>query len=131
MTLWHVGVTRQLRASGMFVQVTLSGGKVRASLSETLFLDIHFDPTSHSYSYAFIDLTLPYAGDKRRFGWDDFPHPGDETLGALGSHPHHFQERLPDGRWRFAESKFRGKISREIPEVLAFVRHYLLENHSE
>lgn len=61
MTLWHVGVMRLLRESGLFTGVQLSGGKVRALISETRFLDIHFDPNSRSYSYALDrpDLTLP------------------------------------------------------------------------
>jgi len=65
MTLWHTGVIRLLRESGLFVSVQLSGGKVRASLSEARFLDIHFDPTTQSYSYALIDLTLPYPTEEK------------------------------------------------------------------
>lgn len=122
---WHTAVLDQLRASRLFMGVELTGGKVRASLSLTRFLDIHFDPVSHSYSYALIDLTLPYPGDKRLFGWDDFPHPGVNVLAALPSHPHHFQIRQPDGRWQFSASPFRGQIEQEIPAVLAYLREYL------
>lgn len=125
MTLWHAGVMRLLRESGLFVNVQLSGGKVRALLSETLFLDIHFDPTSRSYSYALIDLTLSYPGDKRILGWDDYPHPGALDLAKLASAPHHFQERLPNGSWQFVESQFRGDIEHELPVVLVAVRDYL------
>ncbi len=63
MKLWHVGVIQLLRQSSLFSSVQLTGGKVRAWISETLFLDVHFDPLNHSYSYALIDLTLPYPGD--------------------------------------------------------------------
>lgn len=27
-----------------------------------------------------IDLELPYKGDKRIFGWDDYPHEGVEEI---------------------------------------------------
>ena len=113
------------RESTLFTSVQLSGGKVRAYLSETRFLDIHFDPTSHSYSYALVDLTLPYPGDKRLFGWDDYPHPGIIELADLPSAPHHFQERLPDGKWHFSESAFRGQVEQDVVEVLALVRQYV------
>ncbi len=125
MTLWHAGVMRLLRESDLFVSVQLSGGKVRALLSETRFVDIHFDPTSRSYSYALIDLTLSYPGDKRILGWDDYPHPGWPDMEKLASSPHHFQERLADGSWEFAESTFRGEIENELPVVLAVISDYL------
>jgi hypothetical protein len=41
------------------------GAKVRAMISNTLFLDIYYEPTTKSYSYGLIDLELPYKGDKR------------------------------------------------------------------
>jgi hypothetical protein len=125
MTLWHAGVMRLLRESGLFVSVQLSGGKVRAMLSETRFVDIHFDPTSRSYSYALIDLTLTDPGDKRILGWDDYPYPGLPDLAKLASSPHHFQERLTDGSWMFAESTFRGEIENELAVVLAVINEYL------
>lgn len=53
--MWHKSVLRQLHQSGLFREVILAGAKVRASLSETVFLDIHYDPTSGGYSYALID----------------------------------------------------------------------------
>lgn len=122
---WHTTVLRQLRDSGLFVDVQLVGGKVRATLDTVRFLDIHYDPTTHSYSYAFLDLALPYPGDKRVFGWDDFPHPGDAKLKLLPSHPHHFQERLPNGQWRFDASPCRGEIEIEVIAVLDYLRQYL------
>ncbi|PKO20990.1 MAG: hypothetical protein CVU38_17195 [Chloroflexi bacterium HGW-Chloroflexi-1] len=73
--MWYGPVLKSLRSSSLFVEVSLIGAKVRASLSETLFLDIHFDPTTGSYSYALVDLTSPYSGDKRILGWDDCPNP--------------------------------------------------------
>lgn len=123
--IWHAVAIHLLRASNLFSSVQLVGGKVRGSLRETLFLDIHFDPTTSSYPYALIDLTLPYPGDKRLFGWDDFPHPGDLAKEDLQSHPHHFQKRMPDGSWRFLESSFRGDIENEIPVVLAHIDEHL------
>ena len=122
MSVWHASIIRILRQSGLFANVQLIGGKVRAFLSATRFLDIHFDPTTNSYSYALIDLTLTYAGDKRLFGWDDFPHPNYAALTSLRSYPHHFRERLPDGAWQFSESTFRGDIENEIQEVIEMVR---------
>jgi len=104
---WYGSVLKSLRDSGLFVEVSLIGAKVRASLSETLFLDIHFDPTAGSYSYALIDLTAPYAGDKRIFGWDDYPHEGVEAIRRLPSYPHHFQRRAFNGQWIFEESPMR------------------------
>jgi len=137
-SIWHASIIRILRQSGLFTDVQLAGGKVRAFLSQTLFLDIHYgrafgdhyDPTSGSYSYALIDPTLPYPGDngsrlryhKRALGWDDFPHPDYAALTRLASYPHHFQERLPDGTWRFTESIFRGEIETEIMEVINVIR---------
>ncbi|RPH58963.1 MAG: hypothetical protein EHM81_09040 [Chloroflexi bacterium] len=103
MRLWHAQAVQKLRVSGLFTRVELSGGDVRAFLSESRFLDIHFDPTTCRYSYAMIDLTLPYAGDKRLFGWDDFPHPNSPELHSLPSHPHHYPERRPNGAWMFLD----------------------------
>ncbi|HQV94940.1 MAG TPA: DUF6516 family protein [Anaerolineales bacterium] len=122
MSVWHASVVRMLRQSGLFTDVQLVGGKVRASLSATRFLDVHFDPTTNSYSYALIDLTLAHAGDKRLFGWDDFPHPDYDPLIRLKSYPHHYQERLPDGTWQFIESSFRGDVENEIEEVIETIR---------
>jgi hypothetical protein len=116
-----VSIVRILRESGLFADVQLAVGKVRAILSVTRFLDIYYDPTTSSYSYALIDLTLSYAGDKRLFGWDDFPHPDFTGLTSLASYPHHFQERLPDGSWKFSDSMFRGDVENEINEVIKFI----------
>lgn len=121
MRIWHASVLRTLRQSGLFTNVQLIGGKVRAFLKQTRFLDIHFDPITNSYSYALIDLTLPYAGDKRLFGWDDYPHPDYVALAKLKSYPHHFQERLPNGEWQFSESPFRGDVENEIREVIEVI----------
>jgi hypothetical protein len=71
---WIKLVFEKLQASSLFSEVSLVGAKVRASIDETRFVDIHFDPTTQSYSYAVIDLGLPYPGDKRLYGWDDYPH---------------------------------------------------------
>ncbi|MFZ5821600.1 MAG: toxin-antitoxin system TumE family protein [Chloroflexota bacterium] len=122
MSIWRASVIRILRESGLFSSVQLAGGKVRASLTQTCFLDIHVDPTTNGYSYALIDLTLPYAGDKRLFGWDDYPHPDYAALTSLKSYPHHFQERLDDGTWQFSESAFRGDVESEIREVIEKIR---------
>ena len=121
MSVWHASVVRFLRESGLFADVQLIGGKVRALLSAARFLDVHFDPTTTS-SFALIDLTLPYTGDKRLFGWADFPHLDYDALTLLKSYPHHFQDRLPDGTWQFFESTFRGDVENEIREVIETVR---------
>jgi hypothetical protein len=97
MRVWYKAVVEKLQASGLFSEVRLVGAKVRAALDETRFLDIHFDPTTQSYSYALIDFTLPYSGDKRLFGWDDYPHERVIAIRQLESYPHHFQKRAKDG----------------------------------
>lgn len=125
MSIWHASIIRILRQSGLFADVQLIGGKVRAFLSQTRFLDIHLDPTTNSYSYALIDLTLSYAGDKRLFGWDDFPHPDYAALTNLKSYPHHFQERLENGKWQFSESTFCGDVENEIREVIETIRQHI------
>lgn len=127
MMVWYKGIIEKLRASGLFSEVSSLGAKVRASLDETRFLDIHFDPTSRSYSCALIDLGLPYPGDKRLFGWDDYPHEGVVEIQQLESYPHHFQSRAEDGSWIFEASPMRGDIEREIDTVIAVVRAYLQE----
>jgi hypothetical protein len=116
-----------LRSSELFDAVKLAGAKVRASLDDTTFLDIHFDPTTHSYSYALIDLNLSYTGDKRVFGWDDFPHETVTALKSLSSYPHHFQYRALDGMWIFEESPMRGNVEDEIKIVVARVRAFKME----
>ena len=123
--MWHAPVLSLLRESGLFREVRMEGAKVRATLGDNRFLDIHFDPESRSYSYAFIDLSLSHAGDKRLFGWDDFPHIGDAALAGLSDYPHHFQRRGSDGRWQFSPSEFRGEIDAEIVKVIEFVRRFL------
>ena len=102
-----------------------SGGKVRAEINQNLYLDIHFDPTTKSYSYALIDFSLPYVGDKRLFGWDDFPHENIPRLKALKSYPHHFQKRDSQGIWLFKNSTFRGNIEIEMESVIAYIKSYL------
>ena len=114
-----------MRASGLFSEVNLVGAKIRASVDETRFLDIHFDPTTLSYSYALIDLGLPYPGDKRLLGWDDYPHEGVVEIQQLESYPHHFQKRTDDGSWIFEVSPMRGNVESEIDTVIAVVRAYL------
>ena len=123
--LWHKVVLQRLEASGLFSEVGLVGAKVRAVIDEARFLDIHYDPTTESYSYALIDLGLPYLGDKRLFGWDDYPHEGVVEIEKLKSYPHHFQSRAQDGSWIFEASPMRGDIEHEIATVIAIVRAYL------
>jgi len=123
--LWHKVALRRLEASGLFGEVGLVGAKVRAVIDEARFLDIHYDPTTESYSYALIDLGLPYAGDKRLFGWDDYPHEGVIEIEKLKSYPHHFQSRAQDGSWIFEASPMRGDIEHEMDTVIAVVRAYL------
>ncbi|MBI5253924.1 MAG: hypothetical protein HY930_05970 [Euryarchaeota archaeon] len=86
-------IKHELEASGIFKEVLIIGAKIRAIISETLFLEIYYDPTTKSYSYGLVDMTLPYIGDKRIFGWDDYPHEGMKEIKRLKSYPHHFQRR--------------------------------------
>lgn len=123
--VWYKAITEKLRASSLFREVSLIGAKIRASLDETHFLDIHFDPTTQSYSYALVDLSLPYPGDKRLFGWDDYPHEGVVEIQQLESYPHHFQKRAKDGSWTFEASPMRGAIEHDIDTVIAAVKAYL------
>ena len=123
--MWHRTVTEKLHASGFFSSITLVGAKIRASIDDVRFLDIYFDPTSRSYSYALIDLRLPYPGDKRLIGWDDYPHEGVEELRQLASHPHHFQRRAKDGSWIFETSPMRGEVEWEIEIVIAAIKDHL------
>jgi hypothetical protein len=86
---------------------------------------IHYDPTTKSYSYAFIDLGLSYPGDKRLFGWDDYPHEGVVEIERLKSYPHHFQRRAESGSWTFEASPMQGDIEHEIDIVITVLRGYL------
>jgi len=123
--VWHGPILIKLRKSDLFVNVGLTGAKVRAFVTETLFLDIHYDPTTGSYSYALIDLMSPFFGDKRVFGWDDYPHEGVEVLRQLLSYPHHFQKRSTGGGWHFEESPMRGDIESEMDLVLDALKKHL------
>lgn len=121
---WHRGVIARLESAGCFSKVELLGGKVRATIDRNRFLDIHFDPSTSSYSYSVIDIRLPFPGDKRIFGWDDFPHIGIAELEKLATHPHHFQKR-EGGRWIFEESLMRGDIENEVDRVIEYIKFYL------
>jgi hypothetical protein len=123
--VWHWGVLQKLRQSGLFVEVILIGGKVRARINDSLFLDIHHDPTSGSYSYALIDLTLCVTGDKRICGWDDYPHEGFGRIRELSSYPHHFQRRTESGEWIFEVSSTRGNVEQDMDVVLDELRRHL------
>ena len=123
--MWHRTVAEKLRTCGLFREVHLVGAKVRAVLDDVRFLDIHFDPATRSYSYAFIDLRRPYPGDKRLFGWDDYPHEDVIPIRQLESYPHHFQRRGEDGAWIFEPSSMRGDIEHEIALVIATVKTHL------
>jgi len=122
MTVWYKEVIEKLLSSGLFTEVNLLGAKVRASLDESCFLDVHYDPTTQSYSYALIDLELPYPGDKRLFGWDDYPHEGVAELQKVVTYPHHFRRRAEDGGWIFAASAMRGDIQLEVAVLPALIR---------
>ncbi len=123
--IWYKTVIAKLQASGLFQEVRLIGAKVRAFLDETWFLDIYFSPVTKSYSYALLDLRLPYTGDKRVFGWDDYPHEGVTVLEQLESYPHHFQRRTDDGSWVFESSPMRGNVEDELDIIIAAVQAYL------
>ena len=122
--IWYREVIQKLNATGIFKECLVIGTKVRATISETMFLDIYYDPTTKSYSYGLVDLELPYKGDKRIFGWDDYPHEGVEKMKKLKSYPHHFQSRKGD-KWVFEESPMRGDIIKDIEVVIKTVSEYL------
>jgi hypothetical protein len=66
--VWHGLVMERLRKSGLFTEIALIGAKLRAFLGEAMFLDIHYDPTSGSYSYGRwssfgpLNVFLPWDG---------------------------------------------------------------------
>jgi len=121
---WYKAVLQKLRQANILAEVKIVGAKVRAGVDETTFLDINHDPVSKGYSYALIDLKLPYPGDKRVFGWDDYPHEGIKGIKSMKSYPHHFQRRR-EGGWIFEESEMRGDVEAEIETVIAQVKAYL------
>ncbi|MCS6937439.1 MAG: DUF6516 family protein [Candidatus Bipolaricaulota bacterium] len=126
--MWYVTVKAKLERSRLFRHVEIIGAKVRASISADLFLDIYYDPISRSYSYALVDTSLP--GDKRLFGWDDYPHEHVPEIRRLTSYPHHFQHRQ-GSRWIFEESPMRGDVEREISLVIRHLRAYLKQRASK
>ncbi len=71
---WYKDVIEKLENSKIFSDVEIVGAKVRGVIEEDLYLDIYYDLNSGSYSYALINRELPFPGDKRVFGWDDYPH---------------------------------------------------------
>ncbi|MBN1761897.1 MAG: hypothetical protein JW878_02290 [Methanomicrobia archaeon] len=122
--IWHRGVIQKLTASGLFYECFVIGAKIRAPINDTLFLDIYYDPTTKSYSYGLVDSELPYKGDKRILGWDDYPHEGIKEMKALKSYPHHFQFRKNE-KWVFDDSPLRGDIMKDIEVVIKAVSEYL------
>ena len=125
---WYKAVVDKLRQSGIFKDVRIIGVKIRASIDETTFLDMYYDPTTHNYSYALIDLKLTYPGDKRVFGWDDYPHEGVKEIENLRSYPHHFQIRKKDGTWLFKESNIRGNIEIEVDIIVRMIKKYMCKD---
>lgn len=121
---WYREVRTQLEGSGLFTEVEIVGAKVRGWITKELYLDVYYDPTSRSYSYALIDQGLRYPGDRRLFGWDDYPHESVEEIKRLKSYPHHFQRR-EGARWIFEESPMRGDVCKEIGLVLEKIGTYL------
>jgi len=124
MPSWYRVVRTKLENAEIFAEVEVIGAKVRGWIKEELYLDIYHDPTSGSYSYALIDRTLSYPGDKRLFGWDDYPHEGVEEIKRLKSYPHHFQRREGE-RWVFEESPMRGDVKMEVELVIDKVKRFL------
>ncbi len=123
---WQNRVIDKLTKAKIFIQIELLGAKIRATVDEDRFLDVYFDPTTSSYSYAFIDLTLPFSGDQRAFGWDDYPHESAPKIRKLRSYPRHFQQRTSQSKpeWIFTESPLRGRVDKEIPIVIQEIKRY-------
>ena len=93
---WRETVRPQLLESGLFGDVQVIGGKLRAMVSDSIFLDVYYDPTTGSYSYGLIDLSALSPKDKRVLGWDDCPHPDESAMVALNSYPHHHHRKPHD-----------------------------------
>lgn len=121
---WYRDVKKKLEESNIFTEVRVMGSKIRANISDALFLEVYHDPTTGSYSYGLVDLTLPYRGDKRILGWDDYPHEKVEEIRGLKSYPHHFQRRERE-KWTFEESRMRGDVLEEIDIVIATIKKHL------
>ena len=56
---WHQEGSNQPRSVGYLCWCEIIGAKVRGVISKELYVDIYYDPTTSSYSYALIDQTLP------------------------------------------------------------------------
>ncbi|HOQ97529.1 MAG TPA: hypothetical protein PLJ35_01755 [Anaerolineae bacterium] len=123
--IWHRIAGDRLRDSGLFRDVCVHGAKVRATLDPACFVDVPYDPTTGSYSYALIDLRLPWPGDKRLLGWDDYPHEGITEIEALPGYPHHFQRRAADGAWVYEPSPMRGEIGSDMDFLIQAICAYL------
>lgn len=131
--IWHKTLLRKLEESGLFREVNLVGAKVRARVNATRFLDVHYDPTTGSYSYAFIDLNLPSPGDKRLFGWDDYPHEGVSEIKQLESFRITFtaDKRTEAGSWklRLCAVILLTKLIRSLPWCRTIFRYDLFLSH--
>jgi hypothetical protein len=46
--IWHQVVRNILNASGLFRDVAAVGAKVRATIDDARFFDVHYDPTTGS-----------------------------------------------------------------------------------
>lgn len=121
---WHRRVREKLKKYNVFKEVSVIGVKIRGVIDENRFLEIYFDPNTKSYSYGLVDLRLPYPGDKRVLGWDDYPHEGIEEIGKLRSYPHHFQRRKDD-EWVFQESPMSGDVVNEVDKIMKVVLKYV------
>lgn len=123
---WYRGVIEKLEVSGIFADVEVIGAKVRGIIKKDLYLDIYYDPKTCSYSYALIDRALPFPGDKRVFGWDDYPHENVNEIKELESYPHHFQKRKKGQKgWTWQESQMRGELPEELDVVIDEIKSYL------
>ncbi|MCK4424756.1 hypothetical protein KAU93_03645 [Candidatus Bathyarchaeota archaeon] len=121
---WHRRVKEKLKKYNVFKEVSVVGAKTRGVIDDNRFLEIYFDPSTKSYSYGLVDLRLPYPGDKRVLGWDDYPHEGVEEISKLRSYPHHFQHRKDD-EWVFQESPMRGDVVNEVDKMMKVVLKYV------
>lgn len=76
-------------------------------------------------------LSFLNPGDKRLFGWDDYPHEGVIKTEQLESYPHHHHRPDENGCLIFEASSMRGDLTSDINTVVEVVKAYLQADHSQ